>query len=117
MKPLLALHEVTKQLRDLLAEPIVAKNRDHIIEEINRLIEKRGKMMEDVYPPFTEKDKEIGRNIVDLNMQIEKKMELLFEEIKQDMKQVNKQKQSNRSYVNPYRNMTSTDGMYHDSKQ
>lgn len=117
MKSLVALYEVTKQLRDVLAKPIVAKNRDTVIEEINRLIEHRGNMMKDIQPPFSEKDQEIGREIVSLNVQIEEKMEFLFEEVKQDMRQVNKQKESNRSYVNPYRNMTSTDGMYHDSKQ
>lgn len=117
MQQLEALYKVTQQLKEILDQPIAAKNRDAIIEEVNVLIEKRGGMMEKVIPPFTEKEKTIGKEIVALNKQIEEKMESLFAAIKQDMRQVNKQKESNRTYINPYRNTTSTDGMYHDSKQ
>ena len=117
MQKLDILYHVTKELKKVLDQPITSKNREAIIKEMNLLIEKRGNTMEHITPPFTEEEKLIGQEIVVLNEQIKKKMNHLFEELKQDMRLVNKQKESNRSYINPYRNMKSTDGMYLDSKQ
>src|SRR5690625_4810310 len=93
------------------------KKHKSIITEAKTLIEERGSMKEELTPPFSEQEKSLGKKIVEINVQIEKKMEILFASLKQDIRKINKQKESNRSYINPYGNIKSTDGMYLDSKQ
>lgn len=111
------LYHVTKEIDKILNQSITTKNREDIITAVTGLIEERGQMMEDLDPPFSPQEKLLGKKIVGLNEQIEKEMETLFEALKQDIRQVNKQKEFNRSYLNPYGNIKSTDGMYLDSKQ
>lgn len=112
-----AVYDVTRKIEKILDQSITTQNREEIIQEITRLIEERGQMMEKLAPPFTEQEKLHGKKVVALNEQIEKDMKSLFETLKQDIRQVNKQKETNRSYLNPYGNIKSTDGMYLDSKQ
>ena len=111
------VYHVTKKIEKMLNQSITNKNREDIIEKVTVLIEERGRRMEDLTPPFSEQEKLLGKKVVVLNEQIEKEMETLFETLKQDMRQVNKQKESSRTYINPYGNIKSTDGMYLDSKQ
>jgi len=111
------VYDVTNKIAEILNQNITAKNRESVIEEVTKLIEKRGRMMEELTPPFQEQEKLMGKKIVELNQEIERKMETLFESLKHDIRKVNKQKESNRSYINPYGNIKSTDGMYLDSKQ
>lgn len=116
MSSLHAILDVTSQIEGILHQSITPNNRESIISEITILIEKRGRMMEALAPPFSEEEKYLGKKVVKLNEEIERKMESLFEALKQDIRKVNKQKESNRSYINPYGNIKSTDGMYLDSK-
>ncbi len=111
------IYDVTNKIENILNQTITTKNRESIITVVTKLIEERGRMMKKLTPPFSEQEKLLGKKVVELNVQIENKMETLFESLKQDIRKVNKQKESNRSYINPYGNIKSTDGMYLDSKQ
>lgn len=110
-------YDLTKRLEQELDKPINQGNREIIIERVNDLIEQRGIHLDKVTPPFTEKEKVIGDHIVRLNSQIEIRMTALFDELKTEMKQVKSQRQSNRSYTNPYKNVQALDGMFLDSKK
>lgn len=116
MNRLDALYKVTLELKNVLDQDITSKNREEVINEINVIVEQRGVLMKEITPPYTEKEKKIGQKVVHINEQIEKKMNTLFDTLKHDMRQVKKQKESNRSYINPYGKMKSTDGMFLDSK-
>lgn len=100
-----------------MEQEITSEKREEIIEEINRLVEQRSTEMSEIVPPYTKHEKQLGQEIVFLSMAIEKEMNQLFDDLKQEMKKVKKQKDTNRSYINPYGKITSTDGMYVDSKQ
>jgi len=117
MNRLDALYEVTMKLYHLLNEPVPAKDRETVIKQVNELIEQRGNLLQDIIPPFTEKEKKIGEEIVLFNEHIQKQMHVLFNELKGEMKQVKKQKKSNRTYTNPYKKIGSVDGMFMDSKK
>lgn len=117
MSRLDVLYQLTLNLKETLEQKIDRQKRDQVILKVNELIEQRAIEMTNITPPYTEKEKEMGQEIVRLNDIIERNMNLLFDELKQEMKQLNKQKKSNRSYINPYGKITSTDGMYLDSKQ
>ncbi|TFJ93308.1 flagellar protein FliT [Lentibacillus salicampi] len=116
MNDLRTLLDVTKQLDNLLDEAVHAKNRDAIIEQVNHLIETRGKHLNAIDPPFTEEERKLGESLVVLNEQIQDKLNQLFNDLKLEMKQMKKQKKSNRSYINPYENVKTADGVFMDSK-
>src|SRR5699024_3133662 len=108
---------ITEQLNALLSMDITAKNREDVIGQINELVEKRGELMNQVTPPFTDEEKRIGQEVVALNKQIQAKMNDIFTELKQEMKQINKQKKSTQTYENPYEAMQTVDGMFLDQKK
>lgn len=116
MNRLEALYNVTKQLNKVLQLPVDSTNREEIIKKVNELINQRGTYLKDVTPPYTEEEKQLGSEIVTLNNQIEKQMKLIFNSLKQEMKQTKKQKSTNESYVNPYGDMNTADGMFLDNK-
>lgn len=117
MDRLKVLFEVTKELEDVLNQPITSKNRESIIEQVNHLIEERGQLMETVKSPFTEEEKLMGEKLVIMNETIQSKMTEVLNLLKVEMKQLKKKKKSNQNYVNPYKDVRLTDGMYLDSKK
>ncbi|MGP4105570.1 flagellar protein FliT [Virgibacillus sp. L01] len=117
MNQLQETYDVTKQLEEVLNEKIDAKDRDAVIAQVNRLVEQRGDLLSEITPPYSEAEKQLGKELVKLNEQIQEKMNSLFDDLKVEMKQVKKQKKSNRTYVNPYENVKTNDGMYMDSKK
>ncbi|ASN04732.1 flagellar protein FliT [Virgibacillus necropolis] len=117
MVRLKALVKITKELEEVLNQPIITKNRESVIEQINLLIEKRGKLMDSVKPPFTEEEKVMGKKLIILNESIQLKMTEVLDVLKVEMKQLKKQKKSNQNYVNPYKDVRTMDGMFMDSKK
>lgn len=109
--------KITKEIEKTIEQTVTVKNREEVIHSINELVAQRDIRLKRITPPFTEKEKISGQHTVILNGQIEKKMHILFEELKQDMQQMRKQKKTNRSYINSYGNLASTDGMFLDRKQ
>ncbi|SFA88351.1 flagellar protein FliT [Lentibacillus halodurans] len=116
MSQLQGLMDVTKQLEKTLDQQVHAKNRDEVMEQVNDLLEKRGKLLTQISPPFTENERRLGEKTATLNEKIQRKMNGLFDELKLEMKQMKKQKKSNRSYINPYEHVKTADGMFMDSK-
>lgn len=117
MSRLDALYQITVQLHALLSEDMTVDNRESLLEKVNTLLDQRALEMKQVTPPYTEAEQTRGKDIVRLNKAVEEKMNHLFADLKKEIQHVKKQKQSNYSYINPYGKMTSTDGMYVDSKQ
>lgn len=108
---------VTKQLNELLSISVAPDNRDELIKQTNQLIEKRETYMKNVEPPFTEEEIQIGKQIIDMNTFIQKRMDQLFFALKKEMKQIKQKKQSNRRYIKPYKNAQTFDGIFLDKKQ
>ncbi|UJL45338.1 flagellar protein FliT [Virgibacillus sp. NKC19-16] len=117
MNRLESLYDITIQLKNVLDQDIIAKNRGSVIEKVNELIEKRGQLMVDLTEPYTEEEKRLGQQLVPLNEGIQASMNQLFNHLKAEMKQVKKQKKSNRTYTNPYESVQAMDGMFMDSKK
>ena len=117
MNRLLDVYDVTWQMKEVLKQEITVKNREQVIEQVNQLVEARRKHMEKLAAPYSEAEKVLGKKIILLNDQIEQTMEKIFNVLKSEMKQVKKQKQSNRNYTNPYEHVQTMDGMFLDSKK
>lgn len=111
------LHNLTVELYELLQGEITSDNREKIIKEINVLIEQREELMQNITPPFSKTENKLGKKVIIMNKEIESKLEHVFSQLKTEMKQVQKQKKSNRTYINPYGPIQTIDGMYVDSKK
>lgn len=116
MNRLKELYDVTLKLKEVLDQHITAKNREAVIAEINKLVDLRGNSIQNITPPYTEEEKQCGNELVQLNVDIQKQMQSLFEDLKMEMKQVKQQKKSNNTYLNPYKNIHTADGMFMDRK-
>ncbi|WP_200415907.1 flagellar protein FliT [Virgibacillus salexigens] len=117
MNRLTTLYQITLELKEVLDNSSEYKQRESLISRVNTLIEQRGKEMEQIVPPFSDEENRMGKAIVALHQPIETLMHQLFNELKSEMRQVKKQKKSNRQYKNPYAHMQSIDGMFLDRKK
>src|SRR5690625_48633 len=110
------IYDITTNMLKLL-NSLDNNNREYIIQEITELIEKRDLMVKEVKPPYSDEELIIGKRVTKLNNTIQAKMDTLFNQVKQDIIQLKQNKSSNLSYINPYGQIKTTDGLYLDSKQ
>ncbi|RLL46652.1 flagellar protein FliT [Oceanobacillus piezotolerans] len=111
------IFELTKQMKAILDQTMTAKNREEMINKVNNLLEQRGMEMESINPPYTEDEKQLGKELLHLNEGVQRQIEAAFLELKKEMKQVKRQKASNKKYLNPYQNVQIMDGRYLDKKK
>jgi|SRR5699024_9195212 len=117
MERLGALHQETVLLLQALRRlDEQHSNRDQIIQQIQTHIDNREEMISHVTDPYTKEEIKLGKQIVILNEEIKNRMNRLYQVIKKDMKQVQRRKEQNYSYINPYGKIKTTDGLYMDRK-
>jgi len=109
------LYSKTKEMLTIL-QNAREKERENTIDQLNGLIEERDTVIAKIKGPYTEEELKIGQEIVMLNEQIKINMDQLYSDVKSDLKKVKLQKERNRSYINPYGQIKTTDGMYLDTK-
>lgn len=93
--------------------------RDEYIEEINTLLDQRGKIMEDVTKAdfsYNENDK-VHQTLFELDKGIRSRLDRVMSSIKEDMRELQVSKKSEQQYTNPYANVQVMDGMYYDKKK
>src|SRR5699024_6890568 len=115
MGELKAVYEITKQLEEVLNQ-ISNVYRTELIQQVNELIEQREEMIQRVIKPYSFEEIKIGRHIIHINNVIKEKMDLLYQNVKEDEKQVKKRKTQNHSYLKPYGDLKTPHGMYMDDK-
>ncbi|PFG04674.1 flagellar protein FliT [Bacillus sp. es.034] len=107
-------YELTKQLYVLVGSS--SKVEDRLIEEVDQLILQREGILSSIQPPYTEAEQTLGRQIVQWNTVIDKKLAILRDEVKKEMNSMNKKKITAKKYSNPYEHMQ-TDGYFYDQKK
>ena len=107
----------TAVLYKLTEEKIPVDQRQERIADINRLLAERDPLLSQVVPPFTEEEKETGRELLLMNQAIQQKLLLLENEIKQNLIQVKKQKKTKQQYQHTYQGLAGSDGMFLDHKK
>lgn len=113
MESLKAFYETTVQLIELLKND--ALDRDIRIEKIQNLLDRREEILKSIHPPFSQPEEELGRQLVELNHEVDKLLQNQKQDIQQDIKQLNIQKKSNHKYTNPYKSL-SIDGVFYDKR-
>lgn len=109
------LLDVTEQLSKHLDSGI-QDDRDQYIETIANLLEKRQSLIDSLPATYTEEEKQIGKQLVALNKNVDQKLneQLIFFKNEIDKFQQNKRRQQ--QYSNPYKHVAA-DGMYFDKKK
>jgi flagellar protein FliT len=108
-------YDLTKNLLQAV-QSINEENRDNVIGKIEELLEKRQAILEQIKPPFSNEEKELGKEIVKMNRALDTNLSLLSNDIKRDMNGLNKKKVSAKKYTNPYESVN-FDGMFYDKKK
>lgn len=111
------VYQLTEQLFHLVSQPLTKDARDERIEKITSLLEKREQLLPQVQPPFTPEEKELFQQIRTWNDVITAKFTKLKTQIQQDMIQTKKSKKTSQQYVNPYQNVSTSDGMFYDKRK
>jgi flagellar protein FliT len=111
------VYGVTEQLFQLVSKTITKEARDECIQKITSLLDHRDQLLTEVYPPFSIDEKQLFEQIVTWNEVITKRFAEIKQQIQQDMMQLKKAKISNQQYVNPYQNVSTTDGIYYDKRK
>jgi len=110
------LFAVTKELYELLQEPTLKETRDETIAAIERLLTERDSLLQQMHPPFSEEEQELGKKIIALDNAIYPKLQHIKLQIQQDLKLIKQKKTANQNYMNPYQSL-SIDGMFYDKKR
>lgn len=117
MNRLDSLYKVTEQILTVLTKQYsTVDERTEIISQVNELLEERGTILQQLKPPYTEEEEATGLEVVSMDKVIQEKMDHIFQLIQDDLKQLKQQKNRNKTYINPYKDMKIVDGMYLDNK-
>jgi len=108
---------VTETMEKITHEKTVNKDREKVIKELNILLEKREKLMQNIEAPYSEEEHNLGKEIVKKNKVIDRRIKEIFNELKNEIKQFNAYKSRNNLYENPYHSVQVMDGMFLDQKK
>lgn len=111
------LHKVTGQLRDLITSATSKNEREKVISDISSLIEQRGPLLQDLPSTFEGEDRVLMEQIILWDKEMKPRLEEIFSEIKEDIRNLQRSKQSNKKYTNPYNQVSVSDGMFLDKKK
>lgn len=108
-------YDATIELVNLLENDSI--KRDDKINKMEQLLTQRERLLQDIKPPFSPQEKQLGRILVGLNAKLERLLEKEKTAIQHDIKLVKKQKESNKKYVNPYESLASLEGGFVDKRK
>lgn len=100
----------------MVAEKVDEESRDKAIESIESLLDVREKLQPEIVAPFTPEEEAFGKELVALEVEVQKKLVFLNEQIYTGISETQSKKNHMKSYVNPYASMMQ-DGAYYDTKK
>ena len=95
MNSIQSFYELTVQMIELL-ENRGEQDRDSKIEKIEMMLDKREALMVDIKPPFSSKDDQLGKSIIELNKNLERLIAAEKVLIQKDIKELNMKKLKNK---------------------
>lgn len=114
MSSLKELVSVTDELNRLL-DQMTANNRLESLETINEVLNKRQSLFNQLDFSSVKTDPAIKQLLSDEQM-IKNKMQQIFNDIKNDLRMINKKRVSGESYINPYQSLQ-VDGVFFDKRK
>lgn len=110
-----AWHKATKTLLALTTVTAEEK-RDETIARIEECLDVREKLQAEIVAPFTPEEEALGKELVALEADVQKKLALFSKRIRLDISEAQSKKDHMKNYVNPYSNVA-RDGTFYDTKQ
>ncbi|MFJ3388335.1 flagellar protein FliT [Lysinibacillus sp. NPDC086135] len=112
------LLQVSANLFKLIGDIPKGEERDEYIDSINNMLDKRGKIIEDLVQEGFQFDEQnrIHQTLLELDNGIKERLATVMSAVKQDMANLQKTKKSEGQYFDPYSNVRVMDGMYYDKK-
>lgn len=112
-----------QRLKDLMENTIEKldrleqqKNREGFIEAFEHFLDEREKLLQEIHPPYTDEEKQMGEQLVALDQTIQEQIGRFFQTLKTSMRNLKKQKHSNKKYNHPYQDVSTMDGMFFDKR-
>ena len=119
MDNLQQLLQISAKLFQILENVSKGEERSKLIEEVNRMLDHRGTIIEHLRENGFQMDVSNKSHVLlaQLDEGIRKRLDNLFSLIKQDMKDIQNSKKNEKQYMNPYASVRIMDGMYYDRKK
>ncbi|MET3697633.1 flagellar protein FliT [Bacillus oleivorans] len=90
--------------------------RDERIEFINSCIASRQDLIEQIKPPYSKDEMEIGKKTIELEKELQALLRLEKQSIQKDLTSFTQHKKSRNKYINPYKSLN-FDGMFYDKRK
>lgn len=113
------LLQISAKLYQFLETVPKGEQRDDFIQEIDRQLNERGKIIELLHEEGLELDSQnkIHAMLMELDKGIRERLEIVMQAIKLDMKNLQTSKKNEKQYINPYASVRVMDGRYYDKKK
>jgi flagellar protein FliT len=98
-------YQISKELYAEIDKPVESKDRDQVIAKIQSFLSQREALLADIKSPLSPEEKQIGQEALELNKQIQDKMQAIKMEIQKDIITVKNQKKNTPKYINPYQSL------------
>lgn len=111
--------QTSAQLFKHLSDIPEGENRSSYIEEINRLLDERGNLinqLKELNFQYDEKNK-IHFTLFELDKGIRERLNIVMEAVKADIKDFQNTKKHERQYIDPYESLRILEGRYYDGKK
>lgn len=89
--------------------------RDEVIEQIERILDKRDLLQKQISQPFSTAEKELGQELLLLEKEVQSNLNLFTKKIRTNISESQSKKNNITNYTNPYGGNI-LDGAYYDSK-
>ncbi|SES71340.1 flagellar protein FliT [Salinibacillus kushneri] len=110
------LHKITSEFYNFLYQQDLDRDQEDLLQSMTDFLNKRENIMNQVKPPYSDEEKQLGKEIVSMDREIETSIQKQFAQLKGSMKQIQTQKRNNQKYINPYQNVSTVDGMFFDKR-
>ncbi len=110
-----AWRTATLSLLDILNERNLFE-RDEVIKLVEKLLVERDSLKSSIQPPFNNEEHEYGKELIILEKEFQLKMALFSKDIRLDITEHQRKKDSSNAYTDPY-SQVFRDGTFYDKKK
>lgn len=114
MSSLQRVYDLTKEMLEKFASE--HQNREELINAFEAFVEERDVLLKEVKGPYSDQEKTLGQELVTLDSQLKVAVDQYFTNFKDEIISLNKKRQSNKKYTNPYANVLNRGGSFIDKK-
>lgn len=113
------LLQISAKLYQLLGEVPDGDERTEFIEELNKMLDERGEIVNALYLEGVvfDKQQKIHQILFELDKGIRERLNDVMNLVKEDMKTLQNTKKNESQYRNPYASVQVMDGRYYDRKK